>query len=122
MLVELIGDIFHCNKWKKNDTGTIAVVIADAITSIVIDDSGDDVVNGYVQGGLEMQMISVSIMNFETSLSFLSESEEGKRIVYGEIIYKTLECRKGRLVEDPLLRWSHSSVFWLFLMTYFIRK
>lgn len=97
---------------KKNDTGTIAVVIADAITSIIIgdNDDNDDDVND-VQGGLEMQMVSVSIMNFETSLSFLFEGEEGKRIVYGERIYKILECRKGSLVEDPLLHWSQSSVF-----------
>ena len=56
-------------------------------------------------------MISVSIINFETSLSFLSEGEEGKRIVYGERLYEILELRRGRLVEDPLLHWSHSSVF-----------
>ena len=100
---------------KKNDTGAIAVVIADAITSIIIDDNNDDDddddVNGDIQGGLEMQMISVSIINFETSLSFLSEGEEGKRIVYGERIYEILERRRERLVEDPLLHWSHSSVF-----------
>ena len=111
---------------KKNDTGAIAVVIADAITSIIIDDNNDDDddddVNGDIQGGLEMQMISVSIINFETSLSFLSEGKEGKRIVYGERIYEILERRRGRLVEDPLLHWSHSSVFWLFWWHISIRK
>ena len=45
----------------------------------MIDDSNDDDVNGDVQGGLEIQvMISVFSMNFETSLSFPSEGEEGR--------------------------------------------
>lgn len=84
MLVELI--VTFSIVTNENDTGTIAVVIADAMTSIIIvkDDNDDDVND--VQGGLEMQMASASMMNLETSLSFLFEGEEGKRIVYGERI------------------------------------
>lgn len=78
----------------------------------MIDDNNDDDVNDDVQGGLEIQvMISVFSMNFETSLSFPSEGEEGRCSIHGEKRYEILKCRKGSLVKELFLCWSHSSVF-----------
>ena len=109
---------------KKNDTGAIAVVIADAITSIIIDDNNDDDddddVNGDIQGGLEMQMISVSIINFETSLSFLSEGEE-EDCLWRENI-RNLGTQKGETCRRSITTLVTFKCLLTFLMTYFNQK